>query len=94
MQFHVKFFLSKYESTTTIKHPDLYDFKKVCAKLMFEFPKELADGNVSQSDFRDLMERHIMIWSDKAYVVKEPVRYIGLQVLEVYLNWFIIIHKA
>ena len=49
---------------------------------MLEFPKELADGNVSQSDFRDLMERHIMIWSDRAYVVKEPVRYIGLQVLK------------
>ena len=81
MQFHVKFFLTKNEFTTTIKHPDMYDFKKVCAKIMFEFPRELADGTVGQSDFRDLMERHIMIWSDKAYIVKEPVRYIGLQVL-------------
>ena len=80
MQFHVKFFLTKNEFTTTIKHPDMYDFKKVCAKIMFEFPRELADGTVGQSDFRDLMERHIMIWSDKAYIVKEPVRYIGLQV--------------
>ena len=80
MQFHVRFFLTKNESTISIKYPDLYDFKKVCAKIMSEFSRELADGAVSQSDFRDLMERHIRIWSSRAYAVKEPVRYIGLQV--------------
>ena len=47
---------------------------------MTEFPRELADGTVSQSDFRDIMEKHIMIWSEKAYVAKEPLRFIGLQV--------------
>ena len=81
MQFHIKFFLTKKQSNITIKHPDLYDFKKVCAKIMVEFPRELADGTVSQNDFRDIMERHIMIWSDRAYVAKEPVRYIGVQVI-------------
>ena len=80
MQFHLKFFLTKRVATITIKYPDLYDFKKVCIKIMTEFPRELADGTVSQSDFRDIMERHIMIWSEKAYVAKEPVRFIGLQV--------------
>ena len=49
---------------------------------MTEFPKELADGTVAQADYRELMERHINRWSVKAYVAKEPVRYIGLQVVE------------
>ena len=80
MQFHLKFFLTKRVATITIKYPDLYDFKKVCIKIIAEFPRELADGTVSQSDFRDIMEKHIMIWSEKAYVAKEPVRFIGLQV--------------
>ena len=79
-QFHVKFFLTKKESKITIKYPDLYDFKKVCSKIMMEFPQELADGTVSQADFRDMMEKHINIWSVNAYTCKEPVRYIGLQV--------------
>ena len=80
MQFHLKFFLTKRVATITIKYPDLYDFKKVCIKIIAEFPRELADCTVSQSNFRDIMEKHIMIWSEKAYVAKEPVRFIGLQV--------------
>ena len=79
-QFTVTFFLTKTKAKITIKYPDIYDFKKVCTKIMTEFPMELADGTVAQADFRDLMERHINTWSVKAYVAKEPVRYIGLQV--------------
>ena len=79
-QFHAKFYLTKKTSKVTIKYPDIYDFKKVCSKLMSELPMELADGNISQADFREIMERHINIWSVNQYVLKEPVRYIGLQV--------------
>ena len=59
---------------------DIYDFKAVCSKLMKQYPEELAEGTLSQADFRKIQAKHIRLWSEHAYVQKVPVKYIGLQV--------------
>lgn len=64
----------------TIPDTDKNDFKAVCAKLMNRYPDELAEGSLSQIDFKKIQVKHFNLWSEKAYVRKLPVRYIGLQV--------------
>ena len=67
-------------SNITIKFPDLYDFKKCCAKLMSECTSELVHGYVIQRHFQLLQEKKIKAWSDSNYACKKPVLNIGLQV--------------
>ena len=64
----------------TLPVAEMYDFKAVCSKLMRRYPKELAEGSLSQGDFRKIQEKHIQLWTENAYIQKVPVRYIGLQV--------------
>ena len=61
------------------------DFKAVCSKLMSLHPEELAEGSLSQKDFKKIQVKHFNIWCDNAYNSKLPVRYIGLQVWHVTL---------
>ena len=64
----------------TIPEQEKNDFKAVCARLMNQYPNELAEGSLSKVDFRNIQIRHFNTWCEKAYQKKSPVRYIGLQV--------------
>ena len=64
----------------TIPESDKNDFKAVCTKLMNQNPGELAEGSLSQADFKKINVKHFNLWSERAFVRKHPVRYIGLQV--------------
>ena len=64
----------------TIPDADKNDFKAVCSKLMSQYPEELAEGSLSQAEFKNIQVKHFNIWSENAFVRKLPVRYIGLQV--------------
>ena len=64
----------------TIPETDKNDFKAVCAKLISRYPDELAEGSLSQGDFKKIQIKHFNLWSERAFVRKVPVRYIGLQV--------------
>ena len=64
----------------TIPEADKNDFKSVCAKLMSRYPDELAEGSLSQSDFKQIQVKHFNLWSENAFIRKLPVKYIGLQV--------------
>ena len=68
------------EVRLTIPEAEKNDFKAVCSKLMSRYPDELAEGSLSQSEFKKIQVKHFNLWSEKAYVKKLPVRYIGLQV--------------
>ena len=72
----------------TIKHPDYYDWKKVCAKVM-EGEGGLAEGAIVQKDFQRLIEQHISTWSEnpESFKTKTAVRNIGLQVMTQTVDW-------
>ena len=63
----------------TIPDADKNDFKAVCSKLMSQYPEELAEGSLSQAEFKKIQVKHFNIWSENAFVRKLPVRYIWLQ---------------
>lgn len=70
----------------TIPDSDKNDFKAVCTKLMNQLPEELAEGSLSQADFKKIQVKHFNTWSLNSFVKKLPVRYIGLQVHKITLK--------
>jgi hypothetical protein len=70
----------------TIPDSDKNDFKAVCTKLMNQLPEELAEGSLSQADFKKIQVKHFNTWSLNSFVKKLPVRYIGLQVHKIVLK--------
>ena len=70
----------------TIPDSDKNDFKAVCTKLMNQLPEELAEGSLSQADFKKIQVKHFNTWSLNSFVKKLPVRYIGLQVDKITLE--------
>ena len=64
----------------TIPDNEKKDFKAVCARLMNQYPMELAEGSLKPKDFKKIQVKLFNIWCEKAYASKVPVRYIGLQV--------------
>ena len=75
------------ETRMTLRHPDYYNWKKVCA-IVTEGEGQLAEGAVSQKHFEDLMTMHIKSWYENRenFKVKKPVKNIGLQVLRYLYN--------
>ena len=49
---------------------------------MSQYPEELAEGSLSQAEFKKIQVKHFNSWTENAFVRKLPVRYIGLQVLD------------
>ena len=80
MHFEVRFYGTGKRIRMTIKHPDYYDWKKVCSKVM-EGEGYLTEGVIAPKDFNDLIADHISTWSanPETYRVKKPVQNIGLQ---------------
>ena len=66
----------------TIPDADKNDFKTVCSKLMSQYPEELAEGSLSQAEFKKIQVKHFNSWTENAFVRKLPVGYIGLQVVD------------
>ena len=50
----------------TIPDADKNDFKAVCSKLMSQYPEELAEGSLSQAEFKKIQVKHFNIWSENA----------------------------
>ena len=72
------------ESQLTVPHGDMYDLPKICKLVRKVFPEEIVTAECAKFDFKELQERHISTWSRSAYVQKQPVRSIGLQVSHVF----------
>ena len=66
----------------TIRNDHIKDLKKVKSKIMVLCKDELADATIDPKDYKSLIEEHLNVWHERAYTTLEPVRFIGLQVLQ------------